>query len=91
MGMPKKGSSQITVDDVIYRWVVSGEDPYSKWLYVEHIDGNGQRLCVAFDEWYGDMTPGNIQPIVLAAMQDGWTPGERGKMYSYPVSCCMPS
>jgi hypothetical protein len=82
MGLASKGSSQIIVDDVVYRWVVSGNDNFLD-LIIEHFDGDGQRLCVQFDYDYGDMTPGGVRQLILAALHEGWTPTDRGKQLDF--------
>lgn len=78
MGLAKKGTSRITVDDLVCRWVVSGNDGFLD-LVVEIEEGHGQRLCVQFNYDFGEMTPGHVREIILAALAAGWTPRERAK------------
>jgi hypothetical protein len=70
------------VDDVAYRWVVSGNDGFLD-LVVEHVEGHGQRLCVQFDYDYGEMTPRSVRQVIFAALEAGWTPTNRDKQLEF--------
>lgn len=48
MGLPKKGSRKILIDDVNYSYMISGNDGFID-LILELDDSRGQRLTVSFD------------------------------------------
>lgn len=93
MGIAKKGSRRITVNDVPYRWVLSPDDGTME-LIVELADEPGQRLEAVF--LYHDLyepngagnlsivgqrrsvSPGVVRKIIIAALTRGWQPSQRG-------------
>lgn len=84
MALARKRSSLITIDDVIYRWVVSPDSGYMT-LVVEFADDPGQRLEKHFS--YNDdseclaqtqITPKVVRESILAALANGWTPMQKG-------------
>ncbi|MFK7786018.1 MAG: hypothetical protein AB8B56_12920 [Crocinitomicaceae bacterium] len=90
MGLPKKRSRKIVVDDICYRYIVTGNDDYID-LILEQEDVQGQRLTVSF-RYHSIMAktgPGTIQrnqitPVVVKrtihyALDEGWTPNQKQK------------
>ena len=69
MGLPKKKSRKIDVNEQQYRWLIChGTESLSLW--VEGIEGTGQRLVVNFS--YLDLDPTDdfaFRPIVNPAKE----------------------
>lgn len=96
MGLPKKGTRIITVNETTYRWVVSPSDGYL-YLIIEHNDFSGQRLNAGFkfhntyvydkDNEYQKwaqrclITPSLVKSVILLALDKGWKPQARGLGY----------
>jgi hypothetical protein len=96
MGLPKKGTRIITVDDTEYRWVVSPSDGYL-YIIIEHNDFPGQRLNAGFkyhnyyifdkENRYSKftqrrlITPSLVKSVILLAIDKGWKPTQRGLGY----------
>lgn len=82
MGLAKKGTRQIRIDETDYRWVVSADDGFMR-IAVEKFEGPGQRLSVQvnyLDGSYGQtqkITPAMIRQIVRKAASLGWNPHQR--------------
>jgi hypothetical protein len=78
MGLPKKGSRRILINETNYRYIITGNDGYID-LIIEQDDCQGQRLTVSFDyhhekeqkeselgEKYTSLTQTNqITPVVV--------------------------
>ncbi|MEH2375329.1 hypothetical protein [Nostoc sp.] len=89
MGLPKKGTRTISVDETTYQWVISNDSGYM-WLIVEQKDTQGQRLCAGFryhntylDDEAGDwrcvlqqrlISPSVVKSVILLALKRGWKP-----------------
>jgi len=87
--LAKKGTRLITVDGVVYRWVVSPDDGYMV-LVAEWADGPGQRLEVflPYHDVYEaagsgasrivgqrrSISPGVVRAVMLSALGRGWKP-----------------
>ncbi|RPH34938.1 MAG: hypothetical protein EHM91_17840 [Planctomycetota bacterium] len=96
MGLAKKGSAKIRVDERDYRWVVSPNDGVME-LVVQEGSGKGRRLAIAID--YDDerhpipggfsvtprrqITPGLVRNLILQAIGLGWQSDARGKTVSF--------
>lgn len=93
MGLAKKGTRIITVDEKSYRWVVSFNKD-SLRLIVESKDSPGQRLDAGF-KYYNSylydqdkgcnlltqrrsITPSLVKSVILLALEKGWKPTQRG-------------
>jgi hypothetical protein len=89
MGLAKKGSRKINVENTEYRWTVSPDDGFMV-IVVEKRENPGQRLSVQIG--YDDershsgvsvqrqkITPSLIRQVILKARSLGWTPTQRGK------------
>lgn len=90
MTLPKKGSRAITVDNVSYRWMVTGNDGVID-VIIEQQDMKGQKLLSCF--MYHNtsegkdvpqkrqITPEAIKKLILYALDSGWEPNVQGKPY----------
>jgi hypothetical protein len=89
MGLARKGSRKIHVENTDYRWVVSPDDGFMR-IVIERWEMPGQRVSIQIgyrDEQSSSgssiqrerITPALIRQIILKAPSFGWTPGERGK------------
>ncbi|HRX83681.1 MAG TPA: hypothetical protein P5572_01535 [Phycisphaerae bacterium] len=76
MSIRRQGSSRIEVDDVGYRWIVSGNDGFLD-LVIEQDEVKGQRLVIQMDYEIGQITPRLVAALIPAALARGWTPDER--------------
>lgn len=97
MAMAKKGSRNITVDEVPYRWRIRDRPTYSQQLgdtnllvAVETItDGDLCTLLVdtsAFRPGNDNyprvsVTPAVVEAYIRLALSQGWKPGEKGKSF----------
>ena len=83
MGIPKKGSRNISVDEHHYRYMVSGNDGHID-LIVESNETDGQRLVVMFDyepkihgfrySHRNQITPETVRKAILYSLKNNWTP-----------------
>jgi hypothetical protein len=99
MGLAKKGSAKIRVQERDYRWVVSPNDGIMD-LVIQENSGKGRKLAIAID--YDDerhpmpsipggfsvtpqrqITPGMVRDMILQAIGLGWQPDTRGKTMSF--------
>ncbi|MBW4605312.1 MAG: hypothetical protein KME29_38625 [Calothrix sp. FI2-JRJ7] len=96
MGLPKKGTRIITVNETTYRWVVSPSDGYL-YIIIEHSDFSRQRLNAGFkyhNTYVSDkdneyrrwaqrrlITPSLVKSVILLALDKGWKPTQRGLGY----------
>jgi len=88
MALPKKRSRKITVNDVVYRYIVTGNDDYID-LILEQDGAQGQRMTVSFryhsttEKGTGRLIQRNqITPVVVKrtihyGLENGWLPGEK--------------
>jgi hypothetical protein len=89
MGLAKKGSRKIRVENSEFRWVVSPDSGFMV-IVIETAKDPGQRLFIQIG--YNDtrsasgycvqtqkITPALVRQIILKAQAIGWTPSKRGK------------
>ena len=85
MSLARHGSRTLTVDGVVYRWVVSPDSGFM--VLVVELDGDsGQRLeatlCYRDDgpgAASGAVTPAVVRRAIERALADGWVPSARGR------------
>ncbi|MCU0544545.1 MAG: hypothetical protein MUE44_20640 [Oscillatoriaceae cyanobacterium Prado104] len=77
MGISKKGSRLIKVNDLEYRWVVKSDD-YGMSLVVESAENPGQRM-ITWLEYGNIISPGLVRKAILYAIDRGWHPQEKGQ------------
>jgi hypothetical protein len=98
MTLAAKGSRQITVDGVAFRWKVRGRPTYSQangWkpltFVAEHAEEPGALLVVAMpyahpDNWMGlpaaAVLPGTVASAITQALADGWRPAVPGPPFA---------
>lgn len=96
MGLAKKETRIIIVNETTYRWVVSPDSGYLH-LVIEHKDLPGQRLIAGFkyhNTYVSDkdneyrrwaqrrlITPSLVKSVILIALDKGWKPTESGLGY----------
>lgn len=87
MALPKKGSRNITVSDVAYRWMASGNDGWID-VYVELKNAKGPLLKAKFDYHTIEITqedgsklkqrfavtPEIVRQTIELGLQEGWEP-----------------
>jgi hypothetical protein len=94
MALPKKGSRQITVDGLAFRWSVRPKPTYAQGAYaapmafaVEAAQRPGRALHVELararpDNWLeqptSPVTPSEVEKFIRRALATGWNPGEPG-------------
>lgn len=85
MGLARKGSRTIRIDDAVYRWVVSPDSGYMV-IVVECDDCDGQRLEA--NASYGSasktdqttrITPETVRRLIEWAVRNGWEPTCAGR------------
>ena len=89
MGIPKRGSRKVVIDNHQYRYVISGNDGHID-LIVESAETNGQRLIVNFDyepkgigfsQSHGNqITPETVRKTILYSLRNNWTPCSKEKI-----------
>ncbi len=84
MGLAKKGSRTIKVDEIIYRWVLSTDSGFMS-IIAELDGGPGQRMeaQVSYRDQPGDsqqarVTPETVRRAINFAIGEGWTPNVVG-------------
>lgn len=90
MALPKKRSRKIVVDEICYRYIVTGNDDYID-LILEQEEANGQRLTVSFRYHSvpsstgrgtiqrNQITPAVVKRTIHYALDNGWTPNQKEK------------
>ncbi len=97
MAIPKRGSSQIIVDSITYRWRVRNRPTYSQgngWTNVKLAVAAEQKpsttLIVNLERKYGanwleipsqPVVPSEVEQWIRNAKANGWTPLEAGKPF----------
>ncbi|MBC7865382.1 MAG: hypothetical protein IAF38_20570 [Bacteroidia bacterium] len=93
MALPKKNSRKIVVNDITYRYVVSGNDGYIN-LIIELEENNKQRLIVSFGYMEAsyflpgttlpktEITPATVEKVITRALKNGWKPNVKAKQLS---------
>lgn len=77
MTLPRKGSRQLVIDGVQYRWVVAPNDEPGVGIVVELATRAACRLISWVD--HGVLiSPGLVRRAILDATAAGWRPNERG-------------
>lgn len=86
MALAKKGSRNILVDEVQYRWKARSEPDNTTHVVVELYD-NPQQSVVAFfqsslpatpDERRA-VTPATVTAVIAYALDNGWSPEKKAK------------
>lgn len=89
MALPKKRSRTIVVDEIVYRYIVTGNDDYID-LIIEQEEAQGQRMTVSFryhsttEKSTGRIVQRNqITPVVVKrtiefGLKNSWTPNQKG-------------
>lgn len=77
MGLAKKGTRLITIDDVEYRWVVQPDDEPGLGIVVELAENPGQRM-MTWVEYGNVISPWLVRKAILYALEQGWHPAEKG-------------
>ena len=87
MGMPKKGSRKICVDQVRYRWVSRELSPGLRFV-VQAIEHQGAVLILHTDQNIAatHVPPARIASAILAARAAGWEPYRPGPPFKMPVT-----
>jgi hypothetical protein len=84
--MPKKGTRQIVVGGVRYRWRISKRVflvglGMGDRVIVEHVDANGAPLIANLPYDFCDepaLTPKHVARWIEEALEEGWKPTESG-------------
>jgi hypothetical protein len=77
MGLRRKGTKKIVVENPSYRWVVVADDEPGMAMVVEHFDSPGQRL-VSWVEHGVTISPKLVRSAILDGLEAGWNPLGRG-------------
>ena len=86
MSLPKKGTRIISVNELKYRWISTGNE-YGIDVLVERAQGQGQLFCFTFRyEYDGNniqlgVTPGIVEKFVNIALNIGWEPDSTGTFH----------
>jgi hypothetical protein len=86
MGLAKRGSRTISVNNDVYRWVISPDDGFMQ-LVVELAEDPGQRLIATY--LYDDdpetgrplrqITPRSVRQVIEISLKQGWQPRAPGR------------
>ena len=77
MTLARKGSRQLVLDGVRYRWTVAPNDEPGVGIVVELADSPASRL-VSWVEHGVVVSPGLVRRAILDAVATGWRPHDRG-------------
>lgn len=80
MGLAKKGSRRITIDETVYRWRVSPDDEPGLGIVVELYEQPGQRM-VTWVEHGNTISPWLVRKVILQALSQGWKPADKAKPF----------
>lgn len=78
MTIPKKGTRKITVDGVVYRWIVSPDDEPGLGIVVECAEFPGEKL-ITWVEHGNVISPWLVRKTILHALSKGWQPKKPGQ------------
>jgi GNAT superfamily N-acetyltransferase len=79
MTLPKKGTRQITVDGILYRWIVSPDDEPFLGIIVERAEFPGNNLGACWLKHGTVISPGLVRKVILHALSKGWQPQKSGR------------
>jgi hypothetical protein len=82
MALAKKGTRQIKVNEITYRWVVQPDDEPGMAIVVECAESPGQRMIT----WvpYGNIiSPWLVRKAIIDALDRGWHPKETGQELAF--------
>jgi hypothetical protein len=77
MGLAKKGTRLIKIDDIDYRWVVQPDDEPGLGIVAELAENPGQRM-MTWVEHGTVISPWLVRKAILHALEQGWHPAEKG-------------
>ena len=84
MALAKKGSRTITVDETLYRWLVSAQDEGGLGLVVELAALPAQRMVTWFT--HGDIiSPSVVEWAIKSALAQGWNPEKSGREIQFSL------
>ncbi|MBW4618917.1 MAG: GNAT family N-acetyltransferase [Cyanosarcina radialis HA8281-LM2] len=78
MTIPRKGTRQITVDGISYRWLVSPDDEPGLGIIVERAEFPANKVG-ALVEHGTIISPGLVRKVILHALSKGWQPQKSGQ------------
>ncbi|BAY62837.1 hypothetical protein NIES22_29130 [Calothrix brevissima NIES-22] len=78
MGLAKKGTRLIKVNDVNYRWVVQPDDEPGMAIVVECAENPGQRM-ITWVEHGNIISPWLVRKAILHALDQSWHPKRKGQ------------
>ena len=82
MAIPKKGTRQITVDGVVYRWIIAPNDEPGLGIVVECKEYPRQRI-IAWIEHGNIVSPKIVRQAILYALAIGWQPQKIGRTIEF--------
>ena len=85
MTLARKGSRTLIVNNEAFRWKLDANDEPGLGVVVEAAEAPGQRVVTWFPHG-NTITPAVVRHCVIAALDDGWKPHERGPELRYRVS-----
>jgi hypothetical protein len=77
MGLAKKTTRLITIEHIVYRWVVQPDDEPGLGIVVELAENPGQRM-MTWVEHGNIISPWLVRKAILHALEKGWHPAEKG-------------
>ncbi|AZB08023.1 hypothetical protein EG344_03720 [Chryseobacterium sp. G0162] len=86
MGLPKKASRNIIINDIEYSWLASGNDDIIN-LIITLKENSGQKLFAHFDYMTltehenirMEITPEVVRKVIEYGISNGWKGDEKGK------------
>jgi ribosomal protein S18 acetylase RimI-like enzyme len=82
MAIPKKSTRQITVDGVVYRWIVSPDDEPGLGIVVECAEFPGEKM-ITWVEHGNIISPWLVRKAILHALSRGWQPQKLGQSIGF--------
>jgi hypothetical protein len=88
MAMPTKGSRQLCIDGVLYRWHARQLEPIGVRITVEKRDPAGALLLLtsAQNRAVAHVPPSQVVSLIQHAIDDGWDPHNSGPPFEMQVT-----
>jgi hypothetical protein len=85
MTLARKGSRKIVVGETTYRWTIDANDAPGLGIVVEAAEDPAQKIVTWVD--HGNIvTPAVVRHCILAALDEGWRPDQRGPQLSFRIA-----
>lgn len=84
MTLARKGTRRIVVGERVFRWTIDANDEPGLGIVVELAEAPKQRVVTWVDHG-NTVTPRVVRHCILAALDNGWQPEQRGPDIRYRI------